>query len=263
MFDNRFYPNAQAEYELALKTRGLTKDHPIVQSEFFGELVTNPEALVWEYDPQRNHCDPLEHGACTPDVWRFAMGIDLGFQDRDAIVILGWRKDDPEHRLFVMEQWQKNHQDVDQLAAVVMPLYHKWRPVSVVGDHGGHGAVKVLETLANRLGITMERKPGDLLVSIGLVNDDFRAGRLKVPPGTPVAADARLETWDQNSPVKQVDKSGYHSDIMAALRYAHEGARHYQGKAPKPEPTREEKRDAWLARKHRFNTDPYNMGRLR
>lgn len=257
MFDNRFYPNAQEEYELALSTRGLTRDHPIVQSEFFGELVTNPEALVWEYDPQRNHMDEVdtsERGA-----WRFTMGIDLGFQDRDAIVILGWRKDDPEKRLFVVEQWQQNHLDVDQLSAVVLPLYHKWKPVHVVGDHGGHGAVKVLETIANRLGIIMGRKPGDLLVSIGLVNDDFRAGRLKVPPGSPVATDARLETWDQTSTKKEVDKGGYHSDIMAALRYAHEGARHYQAKAPKPEPTREERRIAWEQKKRAQMLNPWGL----
>lgn len=257
MFDNKFYPNAQEEYELALSTRGLTPDHPIVRSEYFGELVTNPEALVWEYDPQRNHMDEVD----TSDrgAWRFTMGIDLGFQDRDAIVVLGWRKDDPEKRLFVVEQWQQNHLDVDQLSAVVLPLYHKWKPVHVVGDHGGHGAVKVLETIANRLGIIMGRKPGDLLVSIGLVNDDFRAGRLKVPPGSPVATDARLETWDQASTKKEVDKGGYHSDIMAALRYAHEGARHYQAKAPKPEPTREEKRIQWENKKRQQMLNPWGL----
>ncbi len=235
MFDNRFIPREQIQEMVDAK--GLTPQHPVYQREILGLPVVDPEALAYEYNAHRNGFEAGDVDF-TGDQWRHAMGIDLGFQDKDAIVVVAWRRDDEERRLYVRHCWQDNHQDVDQLTVKVREAMAEYRPSWIVGDTGGHGAVKVLETLKNRMGVNIQGKPSGLMESVGLVNDDLRTGRLLVPAGSDLAKDMMLVTRsvDPRTGRLTINKRGYHSDLTEALRYAHHSARHFAARAPKPEP---------------------------
>jgi hypothetical protein len=178
MFDN---PNIDAATEVQelFVDRGTGPGHPIYEREIMGRLVTDPTALAYEYLEGRNDYDPLQVDFLT-DGWRHAMGLDLGFSDHDAIVAVSWHKRDPHRRLFVRWRWQRNHLDVDDIAGVMDAARVVYRG-TIVGDHGGHGAVKVLASIKKRLRCTMQAKPGDVMVSVGLCNDDLRTGRLLLP----------------------------------------------------------------------------------
>ena len=149
------------------------------------------------------------------------------------------------------------------LAAVFVEAYKKWRPQIIIGDTGGHGAVKVLKSLEARLGgIRILPKPASLLDSIALTNDDFRTGRILLDPRGPIANDCKLVTWAPGK-IKQEVSSAYHSDITEAWRYACWGARHFKGRAPAPEPTREELRRQRSADRLRAQMDPWNRRNFR
>lgn len=233
LYDNPWIPSHEIDELIAV--RGLTKEHPIYRREFLGEFVVDPEALVFEYDAARNSYSSADFP--ESDTWRYSLGLDLGFQDRDAIVVLGWRRDDPDRRLYERWSWQQNHQDFDKLSEVFQSAYRRWRPISVIGDTGGHGAVKVLKSLEARLGgIQIGTKPSSLSDSIGLVNDELRTGRLRVSVDGPIADDFKLVVWKAGKHGQEVSEV-YHSDILAALRYALHGAQHYRAKAPVEETT--------------------------
>ena len=247
LFDNpHIDPN---EIAVVCEKRGLTPEHPIYRREFLGEFCVDTESLVYEYEPGRNDC--VERPMLAADTWRYSMGVDLGFSDRDAICVLGWRKDDPDHKIYEAWSWQKNHLDVDQLAEVFVAAVKQWRPQAIIGDTGGHGAVKVLKSLQSRLhGYEIAPKPASLLESIALVNDELRTGRLFVDPKGPIAHDARLTTWAPGK-LKQEVSDSYHSDILDAMRYAHHGAQHWRGKTPKPPKSLDQIRMEKLAGKKR------------
>lgn len=176
---------------------------------------------------------PLDRYDAT--VWRFSLGLDMAWApDRDAIAIVGWRKDDGAHRLWLVYEFEQGHQDVDQLSAVFVPLVRRVRPIVIVADDGGHGAVKTLKTLEARIGgfeITM--KPRDLDVSTGLMNDELRAGRLRVPRDGMCAED--LGQWQYRVKNGKRERSDvFHSDITEAARYAVWGATAWMGKDPPP-----------------------------
>ncbi len=252
MFDNRFIPPEQI-LEM-VEAKGLTPEHPVYQREILGLPVVDPEKIVYEYTPARNHCDPATLDRSDKEQWRCSMGLDLGFQDADAIVIVAWRRDDGERRLFTLFQWRENHLDVDVLAAKVAEVYREFRPSVVVGDHGGHAAQKILKTLETRLKVPIQGKPSDVNVSIGLVNDDLRNRRLFVEDRTPLVKDLGLVTWHIDTATKKrvANKRGYHSDLADAFRYACWGARHWAAKAPKPVETINDRRDRqWLEQQRR------------
>lgn len=242
-----------AEIRRTCDEAGIGPGHVVYEREILGKRVKDPSKLAYEYDPVRNCYDPVgvnfEEGP-----WRHSLGLDLGFQDRDAIVVLAWRRDDPLRRLYQRYVWQENHQDVDMLAKVVADTIERFHPSYIVGDHGGHGAVKVLKTLEARLHLRIDYKPADVMVSVGLVNDDLRTGRLLLERDSELGADlGRVQrTVDRASNRIVINKKGYHSDLSEALRYAHHAARHWAAKPPKPEPTINERREAsWLAEQKR------------
>lgn len=240
--------------------RGIGPGHPVYEREIMGRLVHDPGKLAYEFDRARNEYDPKALDVTDRTVWRFTMGLDLGFQDSDAIVVIGWRKDDPERRAYVVHEWAENHFDLDQLSPVVGDIVRTFRPTAIVADHGGHGAVKVIETLKSRLGVMMQVKPADVMVSVGLVNDDLRTGRLLVPTGARLADDLLRVTRSIDTRAGNkvsINKSGFHSDLTEALRYAHHAAANWAARAPKPEPTLEEQRRARRAEIQRQRLRPY------
>jgi hypothetical protein len=276
----------RARIEQELKRRGLTWDSPEAQRIYLGKRARDPNVTAYEYQAGRNDYAPSSVDFDKPG-WSHSVGLDFGYQDRDAVVVLAWRMDDPQQRAYVRFAWQRNHLSTDSLADVVLLVGLVYHPITWTFDHGGHGAVKVGETLAERLRIEMNTKPPDVEVSVGMVNDDLRTGRLLLPVvdvETPLVMEAarrrfagrpselaRVETLlrDAGASVgaelskvpKLVNprtmklsinpKGPNHSDVSEALRYAHAGAANWRAKAPKRELTEDEQRLARRQAKRR------------
>jgi hypothetical protein len=243
LFENPWIP-AEDLTEL-IDSRGITPKHAIYRREYLGEFVVDPDALVFEYLAGRNDIEdgfrPDPDDPATWKEWRCSMGVDLGFSDRDAINVMAWKPEDEKHRLVEAWTWQKNHLDIDELAEVFVAAVERWRPVRIVGDTGGHGAVKCIRSLESRLGhaVLIEAKPASVADSIALMNDDLRTGRMKWDPNGILVADAKLETWEPGRKKVKVS-SAFHSDALPAARYAHSCAYHWTGKAPKKAETQDE-----------------------
>jgi uncharacterized sporulation protein YeaH/YhbH (DUF444 family) len=126
------------------------------------------------------------------------------------------------------------------------------------------------------MGIVYDRKPSDVMVSVGFVNDDLRTGRLLFPledtesqtiaemavalapeehkqrvgqlfqdldsPSLAREAGRVMKSVNQRTKKIEINKRGYHSDLTEALRYAHHVARAYRAKAPPPPKTDEQRR---------------------
>lgn len=244
--------------------------HPIVLREYFGKRAKDPSKLAYEYQPGRNDYDPAAVDFDKPTV-RHSAGLDLAsVTDNDAIVVHAWFTDDGERIAYTRFAWQWNGLHVDDLALVVA-LVHRVYRARWVGDTGGHGAQKVLATLAARLKMLFAPKPTDVLVSVRLINDDYRAARLKHPTSDVetakvlAAVDGMPWTDEQKNRAREllsagaaplvrevagvsktinvrtrkveINKKGLHSDLSEANRYASHGSRNWAAKAPPPEPT--------------------------
>lgn len=154
--------------------------HPIVARQYFGLRVRDPSKVAYEYTPGFNDYDPATINLARGS-WRLVWGFDIGYSDHDALVVGATDDSDPEQRIYVLWSWHHRHLDVfhdaDLMAAVEVVL----PPNRTIGDDGGHGAVKTLKGLGRRLGKSIQPKPRDVMVSLGLTNDELRARRLLLP----------------------------------------------------------------------------------
>ena len=253
LLDNPFIDRQNIIDTMAI--RGFTIDflHPalndiMIQREIFGLQVIDPTKLQYCYVPGKNDWPASGIPLVDSPTWRYAMGLDIGGaeegNDRDACVVWGWQVNDPLHLLWERESWEEREQDSEAFVTKVLETYNRWHPmVAACGDTGGAGANKMLKVLASRFkGLEFTPKPTSVETSTRLLNDEFRSGRARVNPLGLIARDAKICTKVET----------YHSDIMAAARYAHHGAYNFLAKpdpVPESENTdeaiRRRRREAW------------------
>lgn len=228
MFNNPFLERKSGKPVLTLiqndcERMGVPITHPKIQRECYGRWVTDLESLVFKYDAAKNHYGQID----TSRDWEFVIGVDLGFDDADAIAVIGWHKH--ERRTFLVEEIVKNKQGITELSAQVEALINKYNPMKVVMDSGGLGK-KIAEEMRKRYTLPIvAAEKSRKFEFIELLNDAMRCERFFAKNNSRFAQDSLLVEWDfdKSRPDKMVVADGYHSDICDAVLYAFREALHW------------------------------------
>lgn len=228
MFDNPHLQkkSGRTPMELVLedcKRMGVDITHPKIQRECFGRWVTDLESLVFKYDAAKNHFDNVDYSRD----WEFVIGVDLGFEDADAIAVIGWHKHEKIAYLLLEDVTRK--QGITELSGKIDALIREFNPLRVVMDTGGLGK-KIAEEMRKRytLPIVAAEKQRKFEF-IELLNDAMRTGSFFARKTGEFAQDSLLVEWDKDktTPDRKVIADGYHSDIADAVLYAYRESLHW------------------------------------
>lgn len=224
IFDNPFIKlkskkDPQEILEHTLKQRGVDKSDPSVQREFFGNWTADTNSLVYRFDKVRNTVFEL------PKDLTYIFGIDLGYNDSDAIAVLGYSYS--ANKVYLVEEFVKNKLGITDLVNEIERLKDKYGPVKMVMDAGALGK-KIQEEIRTRHAIPVEAADKNRkLEFIELLNDDLRTQRLLAVPKSRFEEDCLLVQWDRTDPTKPKISDTYHSDICDAVLYAWRECKHY------------------------------------
>lgn len=208
-----------------LKRRGVMVDEPSIQREWFGRWSIDVNSLVYRYDMERNHRNPEP---CSD----FVIGVDLGFDDADAIAVLGWSPSRPD--LELVYEWVGAKQTITTLMEQVRVAYERYKPLAVVADTGGLGK-KIAEEITMRTGIPIEAADkARKLEHIELLNDFMRSGRFFASKTSRFAQDCQKVEWDRRNPERPKISERFHSDICDAVQYASTRALQWLHEPEKP-----------------------------
>jgi hypothetical protein len=233
VWDNPHIPEERkrAMLERVLAARGVSVDDPGIQREWFGRWVLDLSALVFKFDPARNTYATLP---ALNRPWGHVIGVDLGYDDADAIAVLGFNPASPA--VYLREEWVGTKQTITDLTKRLEALTAQYRPDCIVMDTGGLGK-KIAEEIMARttLPIKAAEKPRKFEF-IELLNDSMRSGRFFAPAGSRFGHDATQVEWDREKSVgdKLVISDRFHSDIGDAVLYAFRESLHWTHEA---EPT--------------------------
>jgi len=202
-------------FEQELKRRGVTADHPSIQREWFGKWMLDTDSLVYHYDTKVNDYDEL-----PPGKWNYILGVDLGYQDADALCLLAWNEDSPS--TYLVEEIVTKHQGITELVNQIETLRMQYEINKIVVDTGGLGK-KISEEISKRYRISVT--PAEKVRKIEyieLLNDAMRTGALKAKSDSVFAQDCMKVEWDtdKSTPDKRVISRRFHSDICEAVLYA-------------------------------------------
>ena len=198
-----------------LTRRGVGMKDPSIQREWFGKWVVDENSLVYHYNKQRN-----DYGTLPSGEWIYILGVDLGYEDSDAIAVIAYSESHPD--TYVLDERIQRHQDLTQLCAQIDELTKLYPIQKIVVDTGGLGK-KITEEISKRYSIPMVAAEKTRKVEyIELMNDALRTGRLKIKASSRFAHDSMKVEWDndKSTPDRRIISSRFHSDICEAVLYA-------------------------------------------
>jgi Phage terminase large subunit len=220
--------------ERELKRRGVTRESPSIRREYFGEWVLDSDSLLLHYDVVRNDFGALK----TETKYNYILGVDVGFEDSDALAVLAWSDTDPN--TYLIEEIITAKSDITTLAQQIQELAKKYDISKMIMDMGGLGK-KIGEELIRRFLIPVEaadklRK----MENYALLDDALRTGRFKAKKDSRFAKETYLVEIDRDktTPERIKVSNRFHSDIIDAVLYAFKVSYGYTYKPPEPEKPR-------------------------
>lgn len=232
LLDNPYMPDPAAFIvDLCLK-REWPDDHPTLRREWKNEWVLDPGSLWINYSAKINDFNTIPLEISTK--LNYIMGVDIGFNDADAIAIVGWSEHSPV--TYLMEEKLTRKQGLTELVEQIQQMQKKYDVSKIVIDEGGLGK-KLAEEVRRRHGIPVE--PADKArkqENVELLNDALRTGKFKAKAQSQFALDSYLVQidWDKSTPNRIVIKKKPHSDIIDAVLYAFKESYAYSHQAEVP-----------------------------
>lgn len=208
--DNHALPKMWARALLNKRMNGWGDDHPAWRREYLGEWVEDASDLVYAYagliSTKRVNWLPAKdgnkHGLSEEGgPWHYIAGVDFGFEDDFAIVVLAYGEHDKT--LYHVWEFKENHLTLDRMQAEIEAAEkHFGGFETIVADAGGLGKV-LLETMSAR-GLAIHRADKTQKFDhIELVNSDFHAGRFKLMPDSELHHEMCGLQWDLSKASKE------------------------------------------------------------
>jgi len=208
---------------------GVTLDHPKIQRECFGKWVHDLDSLVFRYEEAKNDYANLPQRSFA---WNYVYGVDLGFDDSDAIAILGWQE--YSNTLYLIHEDIRAKQGITELSQRLEELLKIYPAHKIMIDAGALGK-KIAHEIQTRHSIPVHpAEKTRKLEYIELLNDAMRTRRFMAKRGSRFATDCKMVEWDPDVyPPRSKISERFHSDICDATLYAYREAIHWlEGQAP-------------------------------
>jgi hypothetical protein len=215
-----------------LKRRGVSAADPSIQREWFGKWVLDSDSLLIHYNPNVAHYDYLPALPFGNHKYEYIMGVDLGFNDADAIAILAWSEHLPT--TYLVEELVTEKQGITELVQQIESLSKKYNVSKIVMDEGGLGK-KIAEEMRRQKHIPIQGADKKLkMQNIAFLNDALRTGKFKAKANSKFAQDTYLVEIDRDksTPDKIAVSSKYHSDIIDAVLYSFKESPAFTYQAP-------------------------------
>ena len=217
LLDNPHLPGAADWLERKKEENLWSESDATFRREYRGEWVRDENSLVYQFDKVRNLSDEL------PDVdWHYALGVDLGFVDSTAFVVIGWSEALAES--FVIETQKFTHLTSDDIARKIRSLDSEYQFERIVADTGGLGKM-VVEEMSKRYSLDIQpaqkRAKHD---HIELLNSDLKKGKLQIldtRENRQLIDELELLEWDLNERTKGrfIERSDCENHACDALLY--------------------------------------------
>jgi hypothetical protein len=187
--------------------KGITELDPSYQRETFGTWIEDYDSLVYKYKDAINDYNIMPKGDYV-----YIMGVDVGYNDADAIAVLAYSKD--HNQCYLIDEYVKPKQTISELAEAIKEIDSHYNCIKKVIDAGALGK-KVQEEIVQRYGVQLDAADKHRKIEfIELLNSDLRKGIIKAKSSSRFAEDCKLVQWDRDksTPDRLKVSDTYHPD---------------------------------------------------
>lgn len=216
MLDNPYMPDPEKFIADLIAKKNWQPDNPTLRREYRNEWVLDTNSLWIRYTDSLNHYQELPKN----HKWNYILGVDIGFNDADAVAVLAWSETCKD--TYLVEESIKAKQGISALFTQIDALQRKYDAYKIVMDEGALGK-KIAEDLVPRFKVPLvAADKSKKQTNVELLNDSLRLGTFKAKSASRFALDSYLISidWDKSTPNRIVIKKKPHSDIIDAVLYA-------------------------------------------
>jgi len=190
VLNNIHIPHAGNWIEELKKTNNWNDNNPTYRREYCGEWCHDPDALVYKINSSNI--------GITPDkLDSYMIGVDFGWQDETAFVVIGWNEHDT--KAYVVHSESHQHMVPAKIAEKLIYLTDKYDSIRIVADTGGLGK-SIVEDFKYRysMNITAAEKK-DKNANIEVINSDFADSRIVIDNNnTKLIHELNILTWTED-----------------------------------------------------------------
>jgi len=231
-------PHMRRQWEETI--RELERDNPSIHEEpwfqqhYLGKWVVDISNKVYRYDPHRNGWNGI-----LPDYgwkpWQYVLGIDLGFADATALVLLAYHENDPHTYIVKADKWR------GLTISDAADKIRLWMSDYPIGYFIVDGANKqAVEEIVRHHQLPLQAADKHDKVSfIRIMNSGFGTGKIKVFSLNcqPLVEEYDKTIWNRRAMERGIYKEdlSFHPDCADAALYAYRFTYSYASAPLKPE----------------------------
>ena len=224
--ENPYIPNYDEFIEELCKNKGITRDAPFIQREYYGVIgAYDTEAQVMKDYKTYGAGEPLDF---VPD--KVAIGIDWGFSDNNAIIALAYNNE----KARVIEERKFNRASVSEIIKQVQEVYSNSKKFLIENNKNANIADVSLYCDTNAKEIVYELYSVQKLpaycaykynkqLAISQMSEFCRTGQIVVPEDGILSDEFDRILYkrdDEDNILTEIDEDLYHGDAFYALLYA-------------------------------------------
>lgn len=236
LLENPYMPEPGQFIDELCKKREWAENNPTLLREYRNKWVLDVESLWIRYSESVNHYQLLP--VITPNKYHYILGIDIGFNDADALALIAWSETSPI--TYLVKEVITAKQGLTELVEQIQTLQKEYDISKLVIDAGGLGK-KLAEEMRRRHGIPVQdADKARKQENVEFLNDALRTGKFKAKGKSRFAQDSYLiqVDWDKSTADRIVIKKKPHSDIIDAVLYAFKESPSFSHQAEVRKPAR-------------------------
>ena len=206
---------------------GMSESDPIIQREMFGRWTEDAASLVWHYDASKNHMPirptpEIRSMFNIPQEMTYVLGIDTGYNDSTALVLLGFGN--YSSRVYLIDEYVAPNMSFHNIVDKARAMISGKNVISIPIDSAAAGT-HLSDELRNRFGLPCHpATKGTTLNSKAdmcrLMDSFMQQQELFIDKDSRCARDMMHVTWKRTHDGILKPNGGEHSDAMDACLYA-------------------------------------------
>lgn len=228
-WDTSANPHMKEQWEKELleliKLNPNIKDTAWFIREYLGKWCKDTSDLVYKFDPNLNLTDKVK----TNNNFTYILGVDIGWEDACAFVVLGYTKHDKE--LYIFESFKKSQMLPNAIAQTIKQYTNQYQPITIVADAQNK---TVIQEISTRYGINITpTEKQNKYDWIELFNVDFTLGKIKIVQNTNteyIKEISNLPWKETNKKYGREEHPAFDNHLADAALYGFRYAYHYRAK---------------------------------
>ena len=224
--ENPYIPNYDEFIEELCKNKGITRDAPFIQREYYGVIgAYDTEAQVMKDYKTYGAGEPLDF---VPN--KVAIGVDIGFEDNNSIIALAYNNE----KARVIFERKFNRAAVSEIIKQIQEVYSDSKKFLIENNKNANiNDVNIYCDMNNKELVyelySVQKLPAyccykyNKQLAISQMAEFCRTGKLDIPEDGIIADECDRTLYkrdDEDNILPEIDDELFHPDALMALLYA-------------------------------------------